>query len=248
MLTIAQPQDGCGEVNKGQKMRIQLVVARSHATKLLEAAEEALDGVALGVAGRIVGPWGAPLAPGRNQGLGVARGQGGYQRVGIVAAVGDGVGRGQTLEQRQGLRDIVALACAQPDAHEPTVGVGQRGELGSQAPAAALEGLWAVFFAGSCGVLVGPHGGRIDQQRVQGVLLLHDRKNPRLDAGAGPALEARVRCMPVAAFFGQRSPPRPVAGQPEHGSHEWAVVRARGPRSCPLISAAAVPDAPTAHP
>lgn len=64
MLTVAQPEDGCGQVNEGQKMGIQLLIARGHAAKLLEAAEEPLNGVPLGVTGHVVGPRAAALGRG----------------------------------------------------------------------------------------------------------------------------------------------------------------------------------------
>jgi hypothetical protein len=76
-------------------------------------AEEPLDWVALSVRGRVVGPWMAAFAPGRNHGASAADGQGGHERVGIVALVSDGVGRGQPLKQGLGLRSVVALAGAQ---------------------------------------------------------------------------------------------------------------------------------------
>jgi len=75
-------------------MRIQFVVPRGHAAKLLEAAEEPLDGLALGIAGGVEGARVPPLAPGWNYRLCTAVGQGRHQRVGIVATVGDEVGWG----------------------------------------------------------------------------------------------------------------------------------------------------------
>ena len=50
-------------------MRIQLVVACRHPTKLFEAAEKPFYAVALGVAGHVVGPRGAAFAAGRNHRL-----------------------------------------------------------------------------------------------------------------------------------------------------------------------------------
>jgi hypothetical protein len=41
-------------MHEGQEMGVELVVSRSDAAKLLEAAEQPLDGVALSVAGGIV--------------------------------------------------------------------------------------------------------------------------------------------------------------------------------------------------
>jgi hypothetical protein len=86
------------------------------------------------------------------------------------------------------------------------------------------QGLRAVFFARSARVLVRPHRGRVDQQRVQGRLVLHGFEDALLHARGRPALETRVRRMPVAAFLGQGPPPRPVARQPEHSFHKLAVV------------------------
>jgi hypothetical protein len=132
-------------MNEGQKMRIELVVARGHAAKLLEAAEQPLDGVALGVAGHVISPRVATLAPGRNDGLGAASGQGGHERAGIVPPVSHQVRRGQPVEQRQRLRGVVALAGGEAAAHEPAPGVGHGVQLRRQAAAAAPQGLRPVF-------------------------------------------------------------------------------------------------------
>lgn len=90
-------------------MRIELVIPRGYASKLLEAAEQPLDGVALGVAVCVVGPRSTAFTPGRDDGAGAAGGERGDQWVGVVAPVGDEISRGQVLKQRQGLRRVVAL-------------------------------------------------------------------------------------------------------------------------------------------
>ena len=126
-------------------MGIQLVITRSHAAKLLEAAKQALDGLPLGVAHGVVGAGLAALPPWRNDGAGAPRSQGGDQRVGIVAAVGDELSRGQLAEQRQGLRGVVALARGQAAAHEAPAGIGHHVHLTGQATATAAQGLRPVF-------------------------------------------------------------------------------------------------------
>lgn len=52
-MTVTEPKHGCREVNKGRKMRIHPIIARGYAPRLLEAVEEPLNGVSLGVANRI---------------------------------------------------------------------------------------------------------------------------------------------------------------------------------------------------
>lgn len=105
-------------------MGIQLVITCGYAAKLLEAVEEPLDGLALGVADRVVGPRQATLAAGWDDGLRAADGQGRLERVGIVAAVGNQVGWDQPVKQRQGLRGVGALARRPADAHQAPAGVG----------------------------------------------------------------------------------------------------------------------------
>jgi len=51
-------------------MGTQLVIARGGAAKLFKVAEEPLDGVALGIALRLVGALVPALIPGRNHGAG----------------------------------------------------------------------------------------------------------------------------------------------------------------------------------
>jgi hypothetical protein len=105
-------------VDKSQKRGVQLVIARGHAAKLLEAAEEPLDGLALGATHGGVWAGLAPFAAGCNHGHGAALGQGSHEWVGIVAAVGNQVGRGPFAEQGQGLRRVVALARGEAAADE----------------------------------------------------------------------------------------------------------------------------------
>ena len=111
-------------------MSVQFIIAGGYAANLLEAAEQPLDGVVQGVAGRVEGARVATLAAGRNHCLGAAVSQGGHQRAGIVAAVGNEMGRGQALEQGLGLRGVVALARVEAAAHGPAAGVGYRVPLG----------------------------------------------------------------------------------------------------------------------
>ena len=126
-------------------MRIQFIIPGGHASKLFESAEEPLDGVALGVAGCVMGAWVPALAPGRNYGTGAARGQGGHERVGIVAAVGHLERRREAREQGQRLRGVVALADGEAAAHRPAAGVGGHVHLARKPAAAAPEGLRSVF-------------------------------------------------------------------------------------------------------
>jgi hypothetical protein len=126
-------------------MRIQLVIPRGHAAKLLEAAKEPLNRVTLCIPGYVVGPRVSTLTPGRNQGTSAGGGQGPHQRVGIVAAVSHDIRRVQPGEQRQGLRRIVPLALRQATTHKPTARIGHRVQLGRQPTTAAPEGLRPVF-------------------------------------------------------------------------------------------------------
>lgn len=126
-------------------MRIEFIISGGHATKLLEAAEKLFDRVALGVAGGIVRPRMLALAPGRNYGTGAAGSERSHQGVGIVAAVGHQVGRGQAFEQRQSLRGVVTVAGAEAAAHRPATGVGGHMQLTGQPAAAAAQGLRPVF-------------------------------------------------------------------------------------------------------
>lgn len=126
-------------------MRIELFISGGEAAKLLQAAEEPFDRMPLGVALRIVGSGVAPLAPGWKHGLGAAPREFGHERVGVVAAVGDEVGRGPTSEQGQGLRRVVALAGGEQAAPQAAPRIGGHVPLRRQPAAAAPEGLWSVF-------------------------------------------------------------------------------------------------------
>jgi hypothetical protein len=126
-------------------MRIQLIVARRHPAKVLEAAEEPFHRVALGVAGSVVGPRSTAFTSGRNDGAGAAGSQGAHERVGIVAAVGNEVGWGPPVEQQQSLRSVMALTRRQAAAHKPASGISYHMQLASQPATAAAQGLRPVF-------------------------------------------------------------------------------------------------------
>lgn len=126
-------------------MTVEFIVARGHAAKLFEAAEQAFNRVPLGVTYVVVGSGEAALAAGWNHGTDAAGRERGHERVGVVAALGDEVGRGQALKRRQGLWGVVALTCAQAQAHGPAAGVGHGVHFGAQPTTAAPEGLRSVF-------------------------------------------------------------------------------------------------------
>lgn len=79
------------------------------------------------------------------------------------------------------------------------------------------------------GKQVGPHLGRVDQQRVQVGLGLRGFEYALPDARGRPPLEAGVRRMPIAPFLGQGPSPGPVARQPQHGFYKLAVVASASP-------------------
>lgn len=126
-------------------MRIQLVIPSSHAAKLLEAAKQSLNGVSLGVAGRVVGPRRTAFSAGRSYGVRAANSQGVHERVGIIAAVGNQVGWGQAVEQWQRLWGVVALTRRQATAQKSALGIGHHVHLARQTTAAAAQGLRPVF-------------------------------------------------------------------------------------------------------
>ena len=70
-------------------MRSELFIPSGQTAKLLEAADQPFDGVALGIAPRVVGARVAALAPGRDESFRAAADPVGHERVGIVAAAGD---------------------------------------------------------------------------------------------------------------------------------------------------------------
>jgi hypothetical protein len=69
-----------------------------------------------------------------------------------------------------------------------------------------------------------PQGGRVHQQRVQRIVLLHSGPYPGPHARGHPALDAHVRRVPVAPRRRQSSPPTAVAREPQHRFHKPAVV------------------------
>jgi hypothetical protein len=97
---------------------------------------------------------------------------GSHDRVRIVTLVGHEVGQDKPVKQRQCLRVIFALAVRQAAAHKPAPGISHHGQFARQPATAASEGLRS-FFLRSARVLMRPHGGRVHQQRVQGIVLLH---------------------------------------------------------------------------
>ena len=123
----------------------QFLVACGEAAKLLEAAEKPLDGMALGVAGRLVGPWVAAFAPGRNHGTDAAGSERGHERVRVVGAVSHHIGWRQALQQGQGLGRVMAWARRQAAAHEPAPRIGHHVPFARQAATAAPQGLRSVF-------------------------------------------------------------------------------------------------------
>ena len=167
-------------------MSIEFVIVGGHAAKLLEAAEQPLNGVALGIAVHVIGSRLVTLASGRNHGVRTPHRRRGYQRVGGVSAVGDKIGQ----EQRQGLRGVAGYARRKlSDVHGP----GRRSPCAacSSARRGCVRGLTAHFFVYPARVLVSPHGGRVRQECVQGVVLLHGVEHALPHTCSSLVLEAK---------------------------------------------------------
>jgi hypothetical protein len=228
-------------------MRIQLIVARRHPAKVLEAAEEPFHRVALGVAGSVVGPRSTAFTSGRNDGAGAAGSQGAHERVGIVAAVGNEVGWGPPVEQQQSLRSVMALTRRQAAAYKPASGISYHMQLASQPATAAAQGLRPVFLRAPLACWC----ARTVVESTSSVCnasscctAASTRATPPRRSSAGSACTWCASC-----------PTRPAG--PASGSR-CASARARPPQSsgCPGLArrsyppgpAAAARCAPTAHP
>lgn len=138
------PEDGGDEVEHSQKAAGGFLVARGQSSEVLEAAEKAFDGVALGVAGPVQGALDAAPALARNHGHGAHPGNGGQHLVGVVALVGQHVaGPGRGLQQLGRPVAVGLLAGAEQQAQRAALGIDQGVDFRAQSAAAAPEGLGA---------------------------------------------------------------------------------------------------------
>lgn len=116
-------------------MVVELVVAGGQATELFEACEEVFDEVAGAIAMAIEVTRLQAVATRRDDGFGTGLGDGGHQRVGIVAFVGnDRLRRVQRLEQWLCLSDVGLLGAGERERHGIAQGVGDPVQF--RAPAA----------------------------------------------------------------------------------------------------------------
>jgi hypothetical protein len=133
-------------MNERQEGLGEFVVARGDASELLDAAEEALDQIAVLVDMPIertrvdsVGAW-------RDDRLAALRGNCRHEGIRIVALVGHDELGGLILNQRGGLLDVGDLSCREDDAQWIAQGIHGDMQLGGQSAARAADFLLPRFF------------------------------------------------------------------------------------------------------
>ena len=139
-LIIAEPQAHRGELDHGEEVVGELVVAGGDASEVLELAKEALDLVALSV--ECLREAGPPLAVGLGRDVGdralaldqVADG------VAVVSLVAEHDGaRCEAVEQRQRGGGVVRLPCRQAEPEREALPIDDRVDLGRETASGATE-------------------------------------------------------------------------------------------------------------
>ncbi len=145
MCSVEQ-DDASGEVDAGEKIAGELVVACGDGAVVLEFVEEPLDEVALCVEGEVAGALDGAIGLGRDDRCDSPSGQGVDQVIGVVSLVGEQSLKVDVLDQRLGLAEVRSLARRQQQLDRVAQSIDEGVDLGGQSAAGSADGLLAVFF------------------------------------------------------------------------------------------------------
>jgi hypothetical protein len=140
-------QDGnAGDVNSGEEISGELVVACGDCSEVLERIKEALDEVALTVEREVAMSLDVAVGFRRDHRGDASFGQGVDERVGIEGLVAEDGGRIDVLDEGLGAGEIGVLTRREHDMDRIAQGINEHMNLGGQSAARSADGLIAVFF------------------------------------------------------------------------------------------------------
>jgi len=145
-VSSVEQDDSADQLNSGEEISGEFVVACSDATKMLEFVEEALDEVAFAVEDKVACPRCLAIGLGRDHRGDSALGEFVDQRIGVVSLVADaGVWIG-VFEQWLRTGEIVRLPWREHQVDGIAQGVDEGVDFGGQSATRSADGLFAVFF------------------------------------------------------------------------------------------------------
>ena len=145
-MSSVEQDDSADQLNSGEEISGEFVVACSDATKMLEFVEEALDEVAFAVEDKVACPRCLAIGLGRDHRGDSALGEFVDQRIGVVSLVADERTRIGIFEQRLRASQVMVLPLREHQAARITQGIDESVDFGGQSSARSADGLRAVFF------------------------------------------------------------------------------------------------------
>jgi hypothetical protein len=139
-LISSEPQPHRGELDHGEEVGGELVVAGSDAAEVLQLREEALDQVALAVEALAEAGFPAPVALGRDVGRGALVLDQLADAIGVVGLIRQHDGsRDEMVEQRVGDLPVMRLPCRQAEPDREPLRVDDDVDLGREPAPGATE-------------------------------------------------------------------------------------------------------------
>lgn len=145
MSSVDQDHSG-GELNSGEEISGEFVVACGDSAKVLELVEEAFDEIAFAVACEVAVALGLAIGLGRDHGGDLAPVERVDQRIGVVSLVADQCPWIGAIDQRFCASQIVGLPWREHHRDRVAKSIDERVDLGRQPAAGSADRLFAVFF------------------------------------------------------------------------------------------------------
>ena len=145
-MSSVEKNDSAGQLNAGEEISGQFVVACGDSSKVLELVEEALDEIALTVEDKITSPRRLAVGFRRNHGGDFALGERIEQRVGVVRLVANQSLWISLLKQRLCASQIVRLPRREHHIDGIAEGIDKGVNFSGQSAAGSADRLLAVFF------------------------------------------------------------------------------------------------------
>jgi len=226
-LINPHPKPDCRELDEGQEVLGQLLVARRDPPAVLDAVEESLDAVALAIEEGTEADRVSPRSARRDVGPAAVRASEGADAVGVIRLIGEKHPVAEEAAQQVERFDaVVLLAGAQSEAKRQALAIDDRVDLRREAATRSTSTRGGISLD-TCAVLVEADDRAVDHLDTGATPVRQRIEQLVPDAGASPSDEAVVAGRVGAEAFRKVAPWCSGLQDPENAVDDPAIVNAR---------------------
>jgi hypothetical protein len=141
-----EQDDNADEVDGGEEVSRELIIARCNRSEVFECIEEPFDEIALAIEHKIAMPLDKAIGLGRDDRLDPPLLQGQDQAIGVISLVGEEGLRFDALQEKLCLAEVRGLARGQGEGDRIAQSIDEGVDFGGQSAPGASDGLVAAVF------------------------------------------------------------------------------------------------------